>query len=309
MSITPRTLRMPRAAAVRVGSAVAACGTAGLLVTAATVVQASAAEAPAAMSVTPETGTDTEGMSLTTSAACPAEATNLIIDVKGAGFPADGQNVVGNSPIGTYGSTPQGGIVVPLSDTMRNYASTAGFTTLHGRYDFTLTCRTAFNGTSLRDFTASVWFTSNTAYRNTDPAGGGNTPTPTDTATPTDTGTPTDTATPTDPPTETPTDTGSPTDTGLPIDTPTPTDTGAPTDTAAADGGTSGGGGSQDISTDVSGGASGGGSGSGGGSMAATGVNAGALGALSAALVLAGIVIVRRARPREDFPATDTPTA
>ncbi|MFG1671430.1 hypothetical protein [Streptomyces sp. Y7] len=309
MSITPRTPRMPRAAAVRVGSVVAACGTAGLLVTAATVVQASAAEAPAAMSVTPATGTDTEGMSLTTSAACPAEATNLIIDVKGSGFPADGQNVVGNSPITTYGTTPQGGIVVPLSDTMRNYASTAGFTTLQGRYDFTLTCRTAFNGTSLRDFAASVWFTSNTAYQNTDPAGGGNTPTPTDTATPTptDSGTPTDTATPTDPPTGTPTDTGSPTDTGLPIETPTPTDTGVPADPGAADGGTSGGGGSQDISTDVSGGASGGGSG--GGSMAATGVNAGALGAVSAALVLAGLVIVRRARPREDFPATDTPTA
>ncbi|MFE5815320.1 hypothetical protein ACFQ6S_18170 [Streptomyces sp. NPDC056479] len=309
MSITPRTLRMSRAAALRVGSVVAACGTAGLLVTAAAVVQASAAEAPAAMSVTPETGTDTEGMSLTTSAACPAEATNLIVDVTGSGFPADGQNVVGNSPLGTYGTTPNGGIVVPLSDTMRNYASTAGFTTLQGRYDFTLTCRTAFNGASLRDFTASIWFTSNTAYRNTDPAGPGNTPTPTDTAsaTPTDSGTPTDTATPTDPPT----DTESPTDTALPTDTPTdtalPTDTAAPTDTSAADGGTTGGG-SQDISTDVSGGASGGGSG-GGGSMAATGVNAGALGALSAALVVAGFVIVRRARRREDFPVTDTPNA
>src|SRR5262249_41776691 len=38
-----------------------------------------------------------------------------------------------------------------------------------GRYDFTLTCRTAFNPASLGDFTGSIWFTSPTRYQNTDP--------------------------------------------------------------------------------------------------------------------------------------------
>ncbi|MFD4141696.1 MULTISPECIES: Ig-like domain repeat protein [unclassified Streptomyces] len=120
--------------------------------------------------VTPATGSDTSSMSLTTSGPCPDTATNVIVSVTGSGFPAGGQNVVGNSPIGTYGSTPDGGLVIPLSQTMRDYANTAGFTNLTGKYTFTVTCRTAFNGTSLGDFPGAVWFTSNTAYQNTDPA-------------------------------------------------------------------------------------------------------------------------------------------
>ncbi|MFE6939498.1 Ig-like domain-containing protein [Streptomyces chartreusis] len=121
------------------------------------------------MEVSPATGTDTSGITLTTPAPCPDPSTNLIVGVKGAGFPTDGQIVVGNSPISTYATAPNGGIVVPLSDTMRNYASTAGFTTLQGRYDFTLTCRGAFGSATYGDFTAPIWFTSDTAYQNTAP--------------------------------------------------------------------------------------------------------------------------------------------
>ncbi|MER6123394.1 Ig-like domain-containing protein [Streptomyces sp. NPDC001795] len=120
--------------------------------------------------VTPATGSDTSSMTLTTSGACPSNATNIIVSVTGSGFPAGGQNVVGNSPISTYGTAANGGLIIPLSQTMRDYANTAGFTTLTGQYTFTVTCRTAFNGTSLGDFPASIWFTSNTAYQNTDPA-------------------------------------------------------------------------------------------------------------------------------------------
>ncbi|MFI1394965.1 Ig-like domain-containing protein [Streptomyces sp. NPDC020681] len=122
------------------------------------------------MEVTPATGADTTGISLTTAAPCPAEATNLIVSVAGSGFPAEGQIVVSNSPVDTYATSPSGGIVVPLTQTMRDYASTAGFTTLQGRYDFTLTCRAAFGSTTYGDFTAPVWFTSNTAYQSTAPA-------------------------------------------------------------------------------------------------------------------------------------------
>ncbi|MET7713140.1 Ig-like domain-containing protein [Streptomyces sp. NPDC005407] len=122
------------------------------------------------MEVTPATGTDTSGVTLTTAGPCPAEATNLIVSVAGSGFPAEGQIVVSNSPIETYGSTGNGGVVVPLTQTMRDYASTAGFTTLQGRYDFTLTCRAAFGSTTYGDFTAPIWFTSNTAYQSTAPA-------------------------------------------------------------------------------------------------------------------------------------------
>ncbi|MCF3133795.1 Ig-like domain repeat protein [Streptomyces olivochromogenes] len=123
------------------------------------------------LDVSPATGTDTTGMTLTTSAGCPSPATNLIVSVTGSGFPADGQIVVGNSPISAYQTSVDGGIVVPLTQTMRDYANTAGFTTLQGRYDFTLTCRGAFGSTTYGDFGSPIWFTSNTAYQNTDPAG------------------------------------------------------------------------------------------------------------------------------------------
>ncbi|MEU6321150.1 Ig-like domain-containing protein [Streptomyces sp. NPDC047009] len=120
--------------------------------------------------VTPSTGTDTQSMSLTTSGACPDTATNIIATVQGSGFPAGGQNVVGNSPITTYNTDPNGGMIIPLTFTMRDYANVAGFTTLQGKYTFTITCRTAFNGTSQGDFTSAIWFTSNTTYQDTDPA-------------------------------------------------------------------------------------------------------------------------------------------
>ncbi|MFJ5837569.1 Ig-like domain-containing protein [Streptomyces shenzhenensis] len=130
---------------------------------------ASAAEIGTA-EVTPATGFDDSGVSLTTSGPCPDTATNVIVSVTGQGFPAEGQGVVGNSPISTYPTASNGGMVIPLTQTMRDYANTAGFATLTGKYTFTITCRTAFNGTSQGDFTSSVWFTSNTEYQNTDPA-------------------------------------------------------------------------------------------------------------------------------------------
>ncbi|GGJ12681.1 Ig-like domain-containing protein [Streptomyces brasiliensis] len=130
---------------------------------------ASAAEIGTAV-VDPATGFDDSGISLTTSGACPDSATNILVTVAGSGFPDEGQNVVGNSPITTYPTAPNGGMVVPLTQTMRDYANTAGFTTLTGKYTFTVICRTAFNATSLGDYTTSIWFTSNTEYQNTDPA-------------------------------------------------------------------------------------------------------------------------------------------
>ncbi|MGW1539952.1 Ig-like domain-containing protein [Streptomyces sp. NPDC002309] len=128
------------------------------------------ADVVGSMEVTPATGTDVSGITLTTSAPCPEPATNLIVSVRGAGFPAEGQFVVGNSPITAYSTAPNGGIAVPLTQTMRDYAATAGFTTLQGRYDFTLTCRPAFGSATFGDFTAPIWFTSGTTYQSTAPA-------------------------------------------------------------------------------------------------------------------------------------------
>ncbi|MGW7523303.1 Ig-like domain repeat protein [Streptomyces sp. NPDC054783] len=147
-------------------------GVAAVLVAGAISLGASGAEAASlgTLDVGPATGTDTTGITLTTSGPCPSPATNLIVSVTGSGFPAGGQNVVGNSPVSAYQTTSNGGIVVPLTQTMRDYANTAGFTTLQGRYDFTLTCRGAFGSATYGDFGAPIWFTSNTAYQNTEPA-------------------------------------------------------------------------------------------------------------------------------------------
>jgi hypothetical protein len=114
------------------------------------------------------TGLDTTPFSLTSSAACPG-GTNLSILLTGTGFPAAGVNAVGNTAQSIYQTAPGGGVVVPLTETMRQYASDNGVSTLSGRYDFDLTCRNAFGATTFGDFTGSIWFTDNTHWQNTDP--------------------------------------------------------------------------------------------------------------------------------------------
>ncbi|MER5760473.1 DUF916 domain-containing protein [Streptomyces sp. NPDC002082] len=241
--------------------------------------------------INPATGNDGSSIDLTTSAACPDPSTNILVTVAGKGFPAEGLNVVGNSPISTYPPAPSGGINVPLTMTMRDYANQAGFTTLEGRYDLTVVCRKAFGTDTYGTFAASLWFTSNTAYQTTDPGTGNPTPTPTPTPTASPTPTPTPTATPTPSPTATPTPT--PSDSASP--TPTPTDTPSPTGSAST-GTTTSGGSSVGVSTNVTGGAAGGSGGPGG--LANTGADATAVGLLSGVLVVTGGGLVWWARRR-----------
>ncbi|GGR96680.1 hypothetical protein Snoj_59280 [Streptomyces nojiriensis] len=245
--------------------------------------------------INPATGSDTTSVDLATSAACPAPATNVLVKVTGKGFPAEGKNVVGNSPISTYGQAPSGGIVVPLTMTMRDYANEAGFTTLEGRYDLTVVCRKAFGSDTYGDFTGSMWFTSNTEYRTTDPGGGQPTPTPTPKPTPT--------ATQTSTPSATPTPTTTTTSTPDPSATPTPT----PTTTATATGGT-GLGLSTNVTTGGTGTTAGGTAGTAGssatggsgprGGLANTGTDAVTLALIAAGLVLTGGSAVWWARRR-----------
>ncbi|MFD3450995.1 Ig-like domain repeat protein [Streptomyces sp. NPDC058691] len=138
--------------------------TAGLLVA-----PAAHAEEIGSLTAAPARGFDTQSMSFITNGSCPEPATNIIMSVKGEGFPAEGQNVVGNSEVAIYPTTPEGGFEVPLTETMRDYANEAGFSTLQGEYSFTVTCRKPFGDTTYGDFTGSIWFTSNTTYQSTDP--------------------------------------------------------------------------------------------------------------------------------------------
>lgn len=118
------------------------------------------------LAVTPGQGSDTQPITLTAAAPCPATTTNVIARVTGTGFPRGGQIVVGNAPLATYPTTAGGGPAIPLTYTMRDYASTAGFTALRGTYTFTVSClKGAFGLTGLRDFTGSLRFTAKDAYR------------------------------------------------------------------------------------------------------------------------------------------------
>ncbi len=152
-----------------------------LLVSTVTAVAASAAVLVAgnsqaavigSLAFTPATGADTASITVTTSGPCTdAAATNLQAKVFGAGFPESGQVVVSNSAVSAYSTSGSGGYIVPLAQSMRDFANQqASPATLSGKYDFVLTCRTNVNQTSLGDFTGSLWFTSNTAYQSTDPS-------------------------------------------------------------------------------------------------------------------------------------------
>ncbi|MEU0526014.1 hypothetical protein [Streptomyces niveus] len=263
------------------------------------------AETLGTLGLTPPTGTDTSSVTLSTSGPCPEEADYLIVKVAGKGFPAEGQNVVGNSEVAIYPSAGEG-LDIPLSETMRDYANTAGFKTLEGRYDFTVTCRKAFGESTFGDYEGSMWFTSNTAYQDTDPDG----PEPTEPTGPGESPDPSESTDPTEPadPSESPDPTGStdPTDTASPGDTADPTDTADPgttdggstdggstdggsTDGGSSDGGASGGG--TDVTTEVSGGGD-------GGSLASTGSSTGAITLIALALVAAGTAAVWWARRR-----------
>lgn len=154
-----------------------AVGLAAILLTAGAVVAGAPADAQAAeagvqaaeaggLAVSPARGSDTQPITLSAAAPCPAKTSNVIARVTGAGFPRGGQIVVGNAPLATYPKVPGGGLSIPLTYTMRDYASTAGFTTLRGTYTFTVSClKGAFDLTSLRDFTGSLRFTTKDAYR------------------------------------------------------------------------------------------------------------------------------------------------
>jgi hypothetical protein len=163
--------RLLRSVAAGIATLVAA-GTVSLMA-------AGSAQAAVVGTLTPSlaTGLDTDPFSLSSSAACPG-GTNLVITMTGSGFPAAGINVVGNTAQSIYQTNAQGGLVVPLPETMRQYASDNGVSTLSGEYDFDLACRNAFGATSFGDFAGAIWFTDNTHWQRTNP----NAATPTTTA-------------------------------------------------------------------------------------------------------------------------------
>ncbi|MEV6110361.1 hypothetical protein AB0M28_37525 [Streptomyces sp. NPDC051940] len=233
----------------------------------------------------PDHGKDDTPIDMSLSGVCPEEATNLIVTVRGSGFPDD-YIVVGNTAVTAFG-VQDGRLRVPLRLHMRGYADEVGFPTLQGDYRFTVTCRLAFGSTTFGDFDGAIRFTSGTDWV-TAPGGGQTTP-------------PATSPPPTSPPSTSPPPTSPPPSSPPPTsESPTPD----PTDTSADGGDTVG------ISTTVnggnggSGGSSGGGTGggTGGGSMPGTGDDSAKLAFLAALLVFLGSLAVWAVRERRPLP-------
>ena len=118
------------------------------------------------------TGLATDAFSVTTSAACSG-GTNLQVYLSGGtganAFPAN-FGATQNGAQSLYQVAPNGGLIIPLSQTMAAYAQQAGVTLAPGQYTFDAICKNAFGATVFDDFQGSIWFTSATAFQDTNPA-------------------------------------------------------------------------------------------------------------------------------------------
>ena len=128
--------------------------------------QAGYAAAPVVgtLTVQPAIGNDLTSINIVTSGPCPA-GTNVIGRVFGAGFPAEGQIVVSNSPFTTYVSTQGHGLVLALGLTLRDFVNLqADPVPLHGKYRLVVSCRMNSKLGDLGDFVGSVAFTTSRSY-------------------------------------------------------------------------------------------------------------------------------------------------
>ena len=116
------------------------------------------------LAVLPAKGTDLTTLLIVTAAACPA-GTNIQATLSGPGFPAAGQNIVGNSPITAYERTRTGGLRIPISLTLRDIANLP-VQVVHyaGRYQVTVNCRDRVRLPVLASFTGTLVFSSPQAY-------------------------------------------------------------------------------------------------------------------------------------------------
>lgn len=135
----------------------------GVVVAAYVVAMPSQAAVLGRITFDPSSGSDSSSITLLTNAQCDG-GTNIQASMSGgpAGNVFTNQNVSPNQ--GQSAVVSGAGYAIPLVDTMRGFAQTAGFTSLSGRYDFTITCKQSIGSTTFGTFTGSIFFTSQTAY-------------------------------------------------------------------------------------------------------------------------------------------------
>ncbi len=97
--------------------------------------------------------TQDSAFSVTTSAGCPNPATNFQVKVSGGNVPVDAGNIVGNTAGSTIGTGIASAFTVPVSNTLRVFATNNGLTQLDdGTYTVTLVCRALLQSATLGDY-------------------------------------------------------------------------------------------------------------------------------------------------------------
>lgn len=115
--------------------------------------------------VSPTSGSDTDYLSIATSGGCPA--TNVVGRMFGAGLPATGAVVIGNTAAGV---TQYGAFTLPLAVTMRDViAEQPELFRPSGSYRLALSCHTSASLASVGDYVARITYTSSTAWAATGP--------------------------------------------------------------------------------------------------------------------------------------------
>ncbi|TCO62424.1 Ig-like domain-containing protein [Actinocrispum wychmicini] len=118
------------------------------------------------LNITPATGQDTTAPSVKTSAACPADADAYYAKVFGPGGFAPGLIA---TPTTDVNLSHTAGFPAQLGLSFKDIAVDNSTTVQPGKYTIEVSCIDAFAQTVKGTFDTSIWFTSTTAYQNTDP--------------------------------------------------------------------------------------------------------------------------------------------
>jgi len=116
------------------------------------------------ITVVPAQGTDLTPFTLITERNCPV-GSNVYAAISGPGFPVGGKIIVGNSPTAIYPRTVEGGVALPIADTLRTFVDQELTPTpLAGTYQLRVSCRDGAKAADLGDFNGSLHFTAPHAY-------------------------------------------------------------------------------------------------------------------------------------------------
>ncbi|HEX6360858.1 Ig-like domain-containing protein [Actinophytocola sp.] len=118
------------------------------------------------LTVNPGSGSDLTAIRVTTSAGCSSDSDAYNVLVQGPGAFASGYLITST---GSAGFSTSGSFDIFFGVTMKDAAADLGTTLVVGEYPVIARCVDEFSGDVKGTFTASLYFTSPTAYQTTDP--------------------------------------------------------------------------------------------------------------------------------------------